>query len=189
MRQYLPQVCKSYVSPGGNQIWTSSGTYYDTIPNYRGCDSIITVYLTVYTIDTSVTINGNMLTSNASGVNYKWLNCSNGFSAIPGENSQSYTPATGGNYAVEITQNACVDTSSCYPVTVVGINALNQNKVAYFYPNPASDIVILNADRFSNTDLTMNIYNATGSISQVGNTDTKQANNKHRRFTRWNLYD
>lgn len=162
----FPVGCNSYVSPSGNHIWISSGTYYDTIPNYLGCDSIINVSLTVYTMDTSVTLNGNMLTSNASGVTYQWLNCNNGFSAIPGENYQSYTPATSGNFAVEITQSTCIDTSSCYQVITVGINAFNQNKSTYIYPNPASDIITLNLGNTNNTELTLKIYSVLGELTK-----------------------
>lgn len=39
--------CDSYTSPSGQHVWTSSGTYADTIPNVQGCDSIIQVALTV----------------------------------------------------------------------------------------------------------------------------------------------
>ncbi len=159
-----PAVCNSYVSPGGNHTWTSNGTYYDTIPNYHGCDSIISINLTVYTIDTSVTFNGNMLTSNANGVNYRWLDCSNGFSAVPGANLKSFTPSISGNFAVEITQSTCIDTSSCYQVTLVGIDILDLDKAAYIYPNPASDIVILSISSNSNSDITMNIYNVMGAL-------------------------
>ncbi|MCG8698043.1 MAG: T9SS type A sorting domain-containing protein [Bacteroidales bacterium] len=38
--------CETYTAPSG-KIWTESGTYTDTIPNYNGCDSIITIYLTI----------------------------------------------------------------------------------------------------------------------------------------------
>lgn len=38
--------CISYVSPSGN-TYTVTGTYLDTIVNYNGCDSIITINLTI----------------------------------------------------------------------------------------------------------------------------------------------
>ena len=39
-------VCDSYTSPSG-KTWTTSNTYSDTIANTAGCDSVITVNLTV----------------------------------------------------------------------------------------------------------------------------------------------
>ncbi|NBX64884.1 MAG: T9SS C-terminal target domain-containing protein [Bacteroidetes bacterium] len=40
--------CSEYKSPSGNYTWTQSGEYYDTLVNYRGCDSIVTVKLTIW---------------------------------------------------------------------------------------------------------------------------------------------
>jgi ELWxxDGT repeat protein len=37
----------SFESPSGRYVWTESGTYVDTIPNATGCDSLITINLTV----------------------------------------------------------------------------------------------------------------------------------------------
>lgn len=39
--------CSDYLSPSGLYTWNSSGTYFDTIPNAFGCDSLITVNLTL----------------------------------------------------------------------------------------------------------------------------------------------
>src|SRR3989344_5913783 len=39
--------CESYDSPSGLYNWTTSGMYYDTIPNMIGCDSLLTINLTV----------------------------------------------------------------------------------------------------------------------------------------------
>ncbi len=39
--------CDSYTSPSGKYTWTSSGTYMDTIPNSSGCDSLISLNLTI----------------------------------------------------------------------------------------------------------------------------------------------
>jgi hypothetical protein len=40
-------VCDKYISPSHRYIWTSSGTYFDTLINSTGCDSIITIQLKV----------------------------------------------------------------------------------------------------------------------------------------------
>ncbi len=42
-----PEVCSSYTSPSGDYYWDVTGTYEDIIPNYEGCDSIITINLTI----------------------------------------------------------------------------------------------------------------------------------------------
>lgn len=42
-----PTVCGSYTSPSGKFVWTTSNTYQDTITNSAGCDSLITVNLTI----------------------------------------------------------------------------------------------------------------------------------------------
>jgi hypothetical protein len=42
-----PTACDSYTSPSGNHTWTSSGTYQDTINNTTGCDSILTINLSI----------------------------------------------------------------------------------------------------------------------------------------------
>lgn len=39
--------CNSYPAPSGNEIYTKSGIYRDTIPNSEGCDSVITINLSL----------------------------------------------------------------------------------------------------------------------------------------------
>jgi gliding motility-associated-like protein len=39
--------CQSYSSPDGQEIWTSSGQYTDTLISAEGCDSIINIDLTI----------------------------------------------------------------------------------------------------------------------------------------------
>jgi hypothetical protein len=66
------------------------------------------------------------------------LDCDNGNSIIAGETNQSYTPAITGNYAVEVTQNGCVDTSACFLVDYTGIENLTSTNLLV-YPNPSID--------------------------------------------------
>ncbi|XOV68033.1 MAG: T9SS type A sorting domain-containing protein [Fluviicola sp.] len=39
--------CETYTVPSGDETYTMSGTFMDTIPNTAGCDSIITIDLTI----------------------------------------------------------------------------------------------------------------------------------------------
>jgi hypothetical protein len=48
-----PTDCESYTSPSGNYIWTTSGIYSDTLISSLGCDSIITIDLTLLNNTTS----------------------------------------------------------------------------------------------------------------------------------------
>ena len=41
--------CNSYISPSGNYVWDTSGTYFDTL-NTNGCDSVIKINLTINTV-------------------------------------------------------------------------------------------------------------------------------------------
>jgi hypothetical protein len=42
-----PVACGSYTVPSGDEMYMTSGTYMDTIPNAAGCDSILTINLTI----------------------------------------------------------------------------------------------------------------------------------------------
>lgn len=39
--------CNNYLSPSKKYTWNKSGTYYDTIDNYSGCDSFLTITLKI----------------------------------------------------------------------------------------------------------------------------------------------
>lgn len=140
-------VCESFTSPSGKYTWTTSGTYYDTIPNAVGCDSMITINLTVNTVDVNVTQNGNVLTATASGVDFQWIDCDSKL-PITGETNQSFTATANGNYAVVIIDNNCIDTSDCFPITNIGFEQVNFNENIKLYPNPSNGVV--------NIDLGMN---------------------------------
>ncbi len=134
-----PTSCFTYTSPSGNYIWNTSGTYMDTIPNAAACDSIMTINLTIDTVNTLITQTGIDLTANAVGASYQWLNCNNSYSMISGATNQSFIPTANGSYAVEITENTCIDTSICLTINNVGINESDYDLSLNVYPNPISD--------------------------------------------------
>lgn len=48
--------CELYFSPSGSQVWFISGTYMDVIPNSIGCDSVITINLSINSNDTVIDV-------------------------------------------------------------------------------------------------------------------------------------
>ncbi|MBL6594374.1 MAG: choice-of-anchor I family protein [Flavobacteriales bacterium] len=117
--------CNSYL--WNNVVYSNSGVYSDTLSNSFGCDSIITLDLTIFNISAAIdTISGNLVAS--GGVNYLWNT---------GETASSITPDTNGLYTVIVTDiNGCTDTVS-FNVTFIsntGIVGLNNN--FRLYPNP-----------------------------------------------------
>jgi len=134
------QSCISYTAPDG-EVYTSSGTKYAIVQNANGCDSIINIQLTITSIDTSVTISSNAITSNQIGATYRWLDCNNGFAIIAGETGQTFIPKTGGSFAVEITRATCADTSACVLMTT-GLNDFDDDHpLVKVFPNPAKDFI------------------------------------------------
>ncbi len=47
-----PKVCNQYTVPSGDETYTGSGRYRDTLPSSNGCDSILTIDLEVKNRDT-----------------------------------------------------------------------------------------------------------------------------------------
>ncbi len=135
--------CRSYTAPDGT-MYTTTGIKTAVILNAAGCDSIITIDLTINSIDVTVSQNSNILTAFATPASYKWLDCNNNYSAIANEINQTFTADVSGNYAVEILQNDCIDTSICYTVSIISTieNTLDKNLVVY--PNPTNGSVYIN---------------------------------------------
>lgn len=138
----ITTACKSMVSPSSQYVWNVSGTYMDTIPNSIGCDSVITVDLTINTVDTAVSINIPNLEAQATGAVYQWIDC-NTQQPLPGEVNQVFTPVVNGNYAVIITQNGCTDTSACYAVTFLGNSPTEAGMDVKVFPNPTSGEIMI----------------------------------------------
>lgn len=137
----IVSACDSLIWIDGNTYYTNNTTATHTVLNAAGCDSIVTLNLTVNTVNIGVTDNSPVLTANADSTTatFQWLDCDNANSVITGAVNQSYTVTVNGNYAVEVTQNGCIDTSACYNVTGIGIKEIN-NQTVFIYPNPTSDV-------------------------------------------------
>jgi hypothetical protein len=135
--------CYSYVSPSKKYTYTKTDTYYDTIPNATGCDSIITINLTINSTDVSVTNSSPTLTANATGATYQWLDCNKNFTKINNAKSRTYVANSNGTYAVEVTQNGCIDTSLCINLSNVQILENTFGTSVKLFPNPTNNEVTI----------------------------------------------
>ena len=110
---------------GTTLLQASNNTATYTTTNAAGCDSVITIDLTIDPLPSAaVTQNGATLTATQTGATYQWIDCDDE-SNIVGETNQSFTPAVTGNYAVIVNVNGCSNTSECRLVDFTGINELN----------------------------------------------------------------
>ncbi len=72
--------------------------------------------------------------------------------AITGATNASLSNLIFGNYAVEIDQHGCVDTSGCYDLENLGLNDWQQQIELTYYPNPTSgELFVEFSQMFSGT--------------------------------------
>lgn len=127
----------------------------------NGCDSTVTLNLTINTTDVTTTQNGVNLSANATGATYQWIDCDNNKIPINGETNQNFTATINGSYAVIVTENGCADTSNCIFVNSVSVNNVEGEELIKIYPNPTTGKVYLELDQ---QDITkeMRILDITG---------------------------
>ena len=100
----------------GTLVTSNSTVFFtstDASNNSSQCSFIVNLIDTINPIDTSVTINNNILTANFNATEYQWVDCNNNFNPIPGDTLQTciLCQTVNGNYAVIVTESGCNDTS------------------------------------------------------------------------------
>jgi hypothetical protein len=130
--------CSDYTWSVDGQVYTTTGLYTAVIPNSAGCDSTITLDLTIGAIDVTTSTLVHTITANLAGVTYQWIDCTNGNAVLTGETAQAYTATVNGDYAVIVTDGGCIDTSACVTINTISLveNALLNN--VDIYPNPSN---------------------------------------------------
>lgn len=158
--------CENYTWIDGNTYFSDNSTASYSLTNSAGCDSIVTLQLTIYQLDTTITQNGNSLTANIAGATYQWLDCNTPVNVLAGETSQEFIPTINGSYAVQINQNGCVDTSACISLTTVGIMENDFGKILFVYPNPTSGNITIDLGS-SYQSVEAQIMNSAGQLIQT----------------------
>lgn len=155
--------CEPYIWIDGNTYSTSNNTATYTLLNSVGCDSIVTLDLTINSPNVSITqLNNTTLSVSSGGTSYQWLDCNNGFAPIAGETSNLFSTAIPGSYAVLVTQNGCSDTSTCFALNNTGLNE-NYFSELKITPNPTMGEVLISFPKnILSAELT--VTDATGRI-------------------------
>ena len=95
------------------------------------------------TLNTTVNVSNDSIIVIQAGVNYQWIDCTNGNTPITGATSQYYVPTTTGSYAVQLTDSSCTYTSNCVNFVITSVT----NKLASYItltPNPTNGYVRVN---------------------------------------------
>ncbi len=154
--------CNYYTWIDGITYTSSNNTSTYTLTNYHGCDSIITLKLTIDTVDTGITSNDPIITANANGATYQWLDCNNNYSLILGSTSQNFIATANGDYSVEVTQIPCIDTSICISISTVNITEnILINKISVS-PNPVTNQINIKFEKQLDRKHEIAIFNIFG---------------------------
>ncbi|MCC6702578.1 MAG: T9SS type A sorting domain-containing protein [Fluviicola sp.] len=157
-------VCDSYTWPQTAQTYTISGNYIDTILNVSGCDSIITLILTInQTPNSSATADATNVLTATGGSTFQWINCTTN-QPINGASSATFTPTVNGTYAAIVGNgNACDDTTNCITISTIGLSEISNISIE-LHPNPTNDLVRIT---FESNEARVVIYDTQGKLIQT----------------------
>ena len=137
-------ICESELPYTWNGVvFEDEGTESVTLTASNGCDSLVTMTLTVTRINTEVERNVtpenfNFLVAVQDNAEYQWIDCSTN-EPIEGATQQQFFPVVSGSYACIITLGTCADTTECVDATV-GIYEMCCGEIRC-YPNPTTGLV------------------------------------------------
>jgi len=135
--------CDAYTLNG--QTYTASGTYSQLLTNSNGCDSTLTLNLSLNFSPSQPTVyvqnQINLSTDLTPGLTYQWITCSD-LTPIAGQTAITYNPTSNGVYAVVVSNGCGSDTSLCTSITTIGLDELLSAQIL-LYPNPNNGVFTL----------------------------------------------
>ncbi len=155
------KICAGETYPFAGQVLTQSGVYSAIFNGSNGCDSTVTLTLTVITVNAGVTLQTNTLTAQATNSAYQWIDCANN-QPISGAMGVSFTPAFTGDYAVLVTQDGCTVQSVCTTIVIVGTGETLTGMAWHLQPNPARGQTFVQLENILETRLEVEVYDLTG---------------------------
>ena len=154
--------CNEYTWIDGITYTASTSNATHTLVNAVGCDSVVSLYLIVDSVNAAATQNGILLSADESGATYQWLQCP-GMTPISGATGQSFTPLTNGDYAVVVSSLGCSDTSACLSVTNVGLADQSWDSELSISPNPSEGKYLIDLGAH-HASVTVKVVDAQGKL-------------------------
>ena len=160
------EACAEYTWIDGVTYTESNNTATFTLQSIGGCDSIVSLDLTILPLPSNVVfVTGETITADAFAQSYQWYDCTTGL-PIVGATSQSYTATESGSYQVLIETNGCVNESICEDVEVSTSNIF-ENEAKFdvnLYPNPSNGIFKLDLEGLNNNQIDLSVMDVSGKV-------------------------
>jgi hypothetical protein len=137
--------CRKFRAPSRRFLITESGTYYDTVMNVGGCDSLIEIQAEITRFNNLLEVNQDTLRATEGYAFYQWLDVSNGYEPIAGANQAIFIAPKPGEYAVQFNENSCSDTSEAIVIDINGPSVF-QHIEFKVYPNPSGGRVFIEGE-------------------------------------------
>ncbi|MBK7966532.1 MAG: hypothetical protein IPK10_15490 [Bacteroidetes bacterium] len=113
-------ICQGETYSLNGAVYLTAGTYHQKLITMDGCDSLLELRLQNIQLFNTISNTSGTLSTPAIGIKYRWLDCSTN-SIIWGATSPNYTPIQSGTYAAIVSLDNCIDTSSCFAFSMVGL--------------------------------------------------------------------
>ncbi|MAX79863.1 MAG: hypothetical protein CL843_06785 [Crocinitomicaceae bacterium] len=166
--------CESFTWIDGNTYTASNNSATYTLTNAAGCDSIVTLDLTIDSIDVSISVvdtvgNLTLFANENAGIatGYQWLEClgDGQYNILTGDTLSTFAPATSGEYAlVGFNAFGCSDTTDCVTAIGTGVEDADAKALALsVYPNPTQGEVTINFEEVQQ-NVSITITNISGQI-------------------------
>ena len=168
--------CNSYTWIDGNTYSSNNNTSTYVLQNTTGCDSIVTLDLSINQIVSTVIQNFNTIEASASNgtppYSYLWTT---------GETTSTITPTINGIYGVVATDSDnCIGDTTLFEVNFVNTTGIKQwSNNLTVYPNPTKENITITIESFNGTIKT-EVYDLLGNRLQISNQYTISLKNYSR---------
>lgn len=132
---------ETFVAAGITHVAASTYIYF--LQNWQGCDSVLTLNLTVNDLPIPIVqqVNDSTLEVNTA-TTYQWYLDGN---LLPNETNQTIVPMVSGLYSVEVTNaDGCTAQSTDFQFFIINTDIINiENNTFKIYPNPTTEQIFI----------------------------------------------